>query len=950
MKAVRYLLNRKHTESFLHKIYNFNLNNSNYMKKLVLFFVALITLAWSASAAVFSTSPSLLQESSRNVKIIFNANECDVAGLKTATELYAHIGVTLTSAPSDWKYVKGEWSTNTADKKFTKTSAGIWELNIGDIRSYFGITNAADQVAKIAVIARTPTGDAQTKDYFLDVLPEGYQMALTSNATSYVISSATSITFNVEVTQASEITLAVDGTTIATASNATTLSKAYNFSQQGHFYNVKATAKKGGETLTQELTVAYPEPASAATYPGGVPKQGAVKNADGTVTFCLAAPGKQSVILVPSWDNYQTLGKNVMKYQDYKGYRYFWITTATKLDDHTYYPYYYLVDGTVKVADPYARIMLDPYSDKWMPTTIFPDVPRYPYELFEDTMLAVYRGDIDDYNWDEATTKFQIPDKRSLNIYELLLRDFTGDGSDQDGKTFGTFRTAMAKIPYLQRMGINAVELLPVMEFAGNSSWGYNTNGYMALDKAYGSPKDMRDFVAECHRRGIAVILDIVFNQSDGLHPWYQMYPVESNPFFNAEAPHAYSVLNDWNQDYPLVAQHWEDVLRFWMEEYKVDGFRFDLVKGLGSNSSYSGGTDRYNATRVQKMKDLHAVITSVNPAAIHINELLGDASEDNAMGADGQLNWNKVSNAAYAFAQGVASQSANVKGFYANNWGRIAGQTVDYAESHDEPRVANKIKTGGNASVKYTSKPKIQTIQRLGSLAAQMLMMPGSKMIWQFGELAADDNQGADLEKLRAIAPKWDDENDDRRAALQEAYRWLLLMRLNNNDMFIGGEVTPVLTGFNDINNTTTPRTIRLTKGNREIIAFFNPATSGSQVDVSCASTVLTPENSQLIVAGLSTTPTLVKSGSNVSVKLPAHSFAVYATKNMSSVDEITEDLIGGNAASVYGDFGRIVIEGDYTTAEVFDVKGMQYGSLEVPAGFYVVRVDGISHKVLVK
>ena len=104
----------------------------------------------------------------------------------------------------------------------------------------------------------------------------------------------------------------------------------------------------------------------------------------------------------------------------------------------------------------------------------------------------------------------------------------------------------------------HAVELMPIMEFNGNNSWGYNTNFYFAPDKAYGTPDDYREFIDKCHEAGIAVILDIVFNQSDGLHPWYQMYPIASNPFYNATAPHDYSVLNDWKQENPLVQQQWK--------------------------------------------------------------------------------------------------------------------------------------------------------------------------------------------------------------------------------------------------------------------------------------------------------------------------------------------------------------------------------------------------------
>ncbi|MDE5624914.1 MAG: hypothetical protein K2I61_01175, partial [Muribaculaceae bacterium] len=430
---------------------------------------------------------------------------------------------------------------------------------------------------------------------------------------------------------------------IGEASNATTLSKAYTFNTEGKFYEVTASANNGSQTLTQTLTVAYPTASAQGNYPGGVPKMGAVKQADGSVIFCLAAPLKKSVILVPSWDNYETLNKNVMKYQDYNGNRYFWIQIQG-LKNNEYYPYYYLVDGIYKVADPCATLMLDCYSDKWMPSGIWnEEMPQYPYDKLDDVMLAVYRGDIDSYNWSDATKNFQIPNHTSMVIYEMLLRDFTGDASDQDGKHYGTLRTAMPKLQYLADLGVNVIELMPVMEFNGNSSWGYNTNGYMALDKVYGSPNDLKEFVDWCHRLGMAVVLDIVFNQSDGNHPWYQMYPISSNPFYNATAPHDYSVLNDFNQDNTVLQQHWDDVLRFWMETYKVDGYRFDLVKGLGDNASY-GNTDAYNQSRVNRMKHLNDVITSVNPNGIHINELLGTAQEDNANFTNGrQMGWNNV-------------------------------------------------------------------------------------------------------------------------------------------------------------------------------------------------------------------------------------------------------------------------------------------------------------------
>ena len=182
------------------------------MKRLFLFFVAMLPIisltTWGA--AIFSTSPHPVQESSKNVKIIFDAEASGVTALKNASELYAHIGVTLTSSPSQWDYVKGGWSDNTSDKKFIKNANGLWELSIGDIRQYFGITNPEHHVAKIAVIARTADGSSQTSDNFIDVLDEGFHMSLTCDASSLVLTAPTTIQFNVATTQKADITLKVD--------------------------------------------------------------------------------------------------------------------------------------------------------------------------------------------------------------------------------------------------------------------------------------------------------------------------------------------------------------------------------------------------------------------------------------------------------------------------------------------------------------------------------------------------------------------------------------------------------------------------------------------------------------------------------------------------------------------------------------------------------------------
>lgn len=583
------------------------------MKRILTAFTALIMLSvLGVKAAMFTSSPNPLQESSKNVVITFNAAESGVADLQNlSTDLYAHIGVYTNLSPNSWAYTS-TWGDNADKYKIKRVGANLFQLTIGDMRSYFGITNANEHVSKICIIARNSAGSVQTSDQFIDVYPEGLYVSLTTTPASTTITKATEITFTAASTQPATLKMYVDEKEVKSATNATSLTYAQTFSTPGAQNDVKVVASNSNGTKEVSVPVVYVKPSEQQNYPGGTPKQGAVKNADGSVTFCLAAPGKSSVIIVGSWDDYKVLSTNTMKYQDYNGYRYFW-HTITGLDNSTYYPYYYLVDGKYKVGDPYANLILDPHSDKWLDqdvgADVFPDCPEYPYTRFDDTILAVYKGDMHDtYRW--QVNDFKVTKPNSLVIYELLVRDFTGTSKKADG----TLRKAIEKIPELNELGVSAIELMPVMEFDGNNSWGYSTNAYMALDKAYGSPDDLKEFIDTCHKCGIAVILDIVLNHTPGLHPWYAMYDAGTSPFYNKTAPHDYGVYEDIKQEYPLVEQHWVDVLTFWLTKYKVDGFRFDLVKGLGDSNSYGSGTEAYNQSRIDRMIRLHAAMKTSNP------------------------------------------------------------------------------------------------------------------------------------------------------------------------------------------------------------------------------------------------------------------------------------------------------------------------------------------------
>ena len=146
--------------------------------------------------------------------------------------------------------------------------------------------------------------------------------------------------------------------------------------------------------------------------------------------------------------------------------------------------------------------------------------------------VTVFRTHEDEYPW--AHDDYRIENRNSLVIYELLIRDFT-ETQDLHG--------AIQKLDYLQQLGVTAIELMPVQEFDGNNSWGYNPCFYFALDKAYGTKNMYKKFIDECHKRDMAVILDVVFNHATGAHPFAKLYwdsennkTAPNNPWFNVDA------------------------------------------------------------------------------------------------------------------------------------------------------------------------------------------------------------------------------------------------------------------------------------------------------------------------------------------------------------------------------------------------------------------------------
>jgi len=365
------------------------------------------------------------------------------------------------------------------------------------------------------------------------------------------------------------------------------------------------------------------------------------------------------------------------------------------------------------------------------------------------TVLQTGTNTLFTYNWSAATTNFVKPKKKDLVFYEVLVRDFDANRTYQD---------LINKINYFKNLKINAVKIMPVMEFEGNMSWGYNTSYHMALDKRYGTPAKLKEFVDLCHQNGIAVILDIALNHVFGRSPLERMWMTDTdndgwsngttteNPYCNQQAMHSYNVgadLNHFNEPNNLTNTYSVRTIQHWINEYKIDGYRWDLTKGFTNQCppNVSGGqepcTNGYQSDRVAKMKFYADQQWAADPSSLVIFEHLGNggsyneevewANYNRTGDVGGIMQWRKMTD---PYANLLKGQFANLSGV-ADPSDRFIG----YAESHDEERVVYKAFTETGQT--QNNLPKI--LQRLPAMGAVLFLVPGPKMLWHFGELGWD-------------------------------------------------------------------------------------------------------------------------------------------------------------------------------------------------------------------
>ncbi|HMP20666.1 MAG TPA: alpha-amylase family glycosyl hydrolase [Ferruginibacter sp.] len=777
------------------------------MKKNLLLAMAALLLAYTANAQLLTWSPQFPADNS-TIVVTLDATKGN-KGLQGFTgPVYMHLGVitNLSANATSWRYVPTTWATTTAP---TATSLGDnkWSFTITNPRAYFNAANggvpASETILKVAILFRNATGTLVQKntdgtDMYIPIYPAGSNNIIftkpdivpdfntTNEPVAVSIGQTVSLTA-IATSNTGTLRLYHNGVQIAgPLTNTNTISGTATISEAGT-QQIVAEMALNGNFFRDTIAFYIPVANTIAPLPPGVQEGINYWPGCDSVTLVLYAPNKQYVTVIGDFEPNNWVSQSKYQMKKTPDNNYYWITLKN-LTPGVEYSFQYLVDNTIYIADPYCEKILDPWNDQFISQQTYPNLKPYPSDqnvsAGKNAFIGILQTCQPEYNWKVAN--FEKPDKRHLVVYELLPRDFS------DARNY---QSLIDSINYFKNLGINAIELMPVNEFSGNESWGYNPTFFLALDKYYGTKNKFKEFVDLCHQNGIAVILDVVYNHLDAFYaPQGRLYwdavngrPAANNPWLNLQAPHPYSVFQDFNHTSVATQNLVKRALEYWITEYKIDGYRFDLAKGFTQKVTNENTVEDFDGARVTNLNRYYDYIVPKYPGTYMILEFLGgQRAEEQVYASKGYLLWIKCSDPYYESAMGYTTHSDFSKVMY--NSSQTAFGTpaaLGYMESHDEERLMYKALAFGNASGGYNVKDTATALKRMAALAAVFLPLPGPKMIWQFGERGYDVSIFFNGDRVANKPPQWEKFAEQRRKDLYNAYAKLINLRVSNPALF---------------------------------------------------------------------------------------------------------------------------------------------------------------------
>ncbi|MCA0230283.1 MAG: T9SS type A sorting domain-containing protein [Bacteroidetes bacterium] len=734
------------------------------MKKLISIFLGLLLSQWSWGQALVLKPefPTADGEVTLTFDLTQAKDSRKAALMNQASGLYiwAWGGSDVSNRTSEFGPAgQSSFSQAYAPGLLTRVSDNVWTIKITPSK-YLSVP-AGKTLRWMGVLVKNSNGSGQTEDFLFNFYTSNQLFVRFSTPTekTLFVDANASLRVRASASTSAQLTLTLDGVAVASAKDTAISTSISVGNTPNQRRTVKVTASANNQEVTDEFSFTVSPTPKVAALPSGV-RNGINYTSATTATLVLFAPNKKFIYVTGDFNNWETRTDFLMnKTPDGQTY---WLEIKD-LTPQKEYAFQYLVDGVTPISDPYSEKILDAANDKFIPATTYPNLMAFPAKALGNSASVLQTAQIP-YVW--KTTNFKRPANEDLVIYELLVRDFV------DSRWY---KTVGDSLNYLKKLGVNAIELMPVMEFAGNDSWGYNPIFHAAPDKAYGTREDLKAFIDKCHENGIAVILDMVLNQADYEFPYVKMYwegnrPSADNPMFNIQATHPFSVFFDFNHESAATKSYVERVNEFWLKEYRFDGYRFDLSKGFtqvnsGNDVAFWG---RYDASRIAIWKRIYDQIRKTDPTAYVILEHFADDNEEAELTNYGMMVWDNQNG---AVREAVKTGKGN---FNRLSWKNHAGfqkpAAIGYMESHDEERIVYDAITNGSAEVKSVG----TAIERIKAAAALFFLTPGPKLIWQFGELGYDvsiDQNG----RTGAKPIRWEYFRDNKRLQLYNVFSELI-------------------------------------------------------------------------------------------------------------------------------------------------------------------------------
>ncbi len=736
----------------------------------------LLLLPLLGSAQVVSVDPAFPSQND-TVTITFDASEGNGA-LSGFVPVYAHTGIiTQSGGPGNWQNVQGNWGTS--DPNVLMSSIGNDKHTITyHIPTFYNVSGGTT-VTELAFVFRDASGNtvgraADGSDIFYPIYPAnaGLLAAFISPSGTQIVNAGQNLTFTAASSKDADLDIYDNGVLQNSATSTRNLNASFSAGSAG-LHLVELVADDGSAVVRDTLYYVVNGPVQTQAVPAGT-EFGINYNSASEITLKLHAPFKNYVYVIGDFNDWTPHPDYYMK-RDPNGED--WWLSIDSLNPGDYYAFQYWVDGDLKIADPYSELILDPWSDGFIDANTWPNLPNYPTGKTTG-ITSLIQMDRPAYNWQHGN--FTPPAKEDLIIYELLIRDFIADHN---------YQTLIDTLDYLQRLGINAIELMPVNEFEGNESWGYNPSFHLALDKYYGTPDKFKEFVDECHGRGIAVFIDVVLNHAFGQSPFVQLYfdpsagqygkPTPQNPWMNVDAKHDFNVGYDFNHESPATQDYADRVMRYWVDEYNVDGYRMDLSKGFTQNNTLGnvGAWGQFDQSRVDILNRLKTEMESAKPGAYMILEHFADNAEEKVLSDQGFLLWGNMN---HEYSEGAMGYGSNLSGILHSNRGWNNKYLVGYQESHDEERVLYKLLNFGNSQGTYDTQVLATALMRKELSSLFLYLAPGPKMLWQFGELGYDVGIN-DPCRVCNKPIRWNYQQDANRARLYNITSEIISLRVQN-------------------------------------------------------------------------------------------------------------------------------------------------------------------------